>query len=549
VTIGEQTFTVNQSSGCTYTLSPVSANISANSATGSFNVNTGIGCNYAVTSNAPFITITSPNNGSGTVTYSVAANTGAARSGTITAGGQTFTINQAAGCAYSLSLSDIYIEPAGGTAGVNVTTGQGCVWTAQTNAPWITISNGTGTGNGTINFSVAPNTGPGRIGTITVGGQTLAVSQTSGCTYTLSSNSAFYPVSGGTGSFSVITASGCAWTAQTSAYFITITSGASGVGNGTVTYNVPSNPSLVRGGTIVAAGQTFTVTQAENGPIQPPNRAAFDFDGDGKSDFSIYRPSVGEWWYLRSSDGGNRAFQFGTASDKIVPADYTGDGKTDFAFYRPSTGQWFILRSEDFSYYAFPFGIAEDIPAPADYDGDGKADAAVYRPSTNVWYILKSTGGVTIQQYGASGDAPVPADYDGDGKADLALYNSSTSSWRVRTTNSSSVFSISGANVFKPVPADYTGDGKADLAFYDPAIGAWLVMRSEDRTTYLVRFGASGDIPASADYDGDGKADLAIYRPSTGDWWYASSGLNGQPRVRRFGIGTDMPVPSAYIPQ
>ena len=91
-----------------------------------------------------------------------------------------------------------------------------------------------------------------------------------------------------------------------------------------------------------------------------------------------------------AADGGNRAFQFGTSTDKIVPGDYTGDGKTDVAFYRPSTGEWFILRSEDFSYYSFPFGAAEDIPVPADYDGDGKTDAAVFRPSNSTWYIQNS---------------------------------------------------------------------------------------------------------------------------------------------------------------
>src|SRR4051794_2238490 len=50
----------------------------------------------------------------------------------------------------------------------------------------------------------------------------------------------------------------------------------------------------------------------------------FDFDGDGKTDISIFRPSAGEWWYLRSSDGQNRAYQFGTATDKPVPADFSG---------------------------------------------------------------------------------------------------------------------------------------------------------------------------------------------------------------------------------
>ena len=81
------------------------------------------------------------------------------------------------------------------------------------------------------------------------------------------------------------------------------------------------------------------------------NNTSFDFDGDSKTDISIFRPNVGEWWYLRSSDLDNRALQFGNSTDIPVPADFTGDGKTDIAFWR--NGEWFVLRSEDDSFFSF----------------------------------------------------------------------------------------------------------------------------------------------------------------------------------------------------
>ncbi|GEM_PF-1787354 len=137
-----------------------------------------------------------------------------------------------------------------------------------------------------------------------------------------------------------------------------------------------------------------------------------DYDGDGISDVAIYRPVGGsgnsEWWILRST-AGLFATPFGSSTDKAVQADYTGDGKADVAIWRPSTGQWFVLRSENRSFFAAPFGVTSDIPSPADYDGDGRTDFAVFRPSNGTWFVSKSTGGFSIQQFGASGDIPLPS--------------------------------------------------------------------------------------------------------------------------------------------
>ncbi|MCO6509344.1 MAG: SBBP repeat-containing protein, partial [Aridibacter famidurans] len=131
-------------------------------------------------------------------------------------------------------------------------------------------------------------------------------------------------------------------------------------------------------------GGTWDVFVTKFGtPISPSATSPFDFDGDGATDVSVFRPNsqpTAQWWLLRSSDSGTRGLAFGTSTDVPVAADFTGDGKTDVAFWRPSSGEWFILRSEDDSFFAFPFGANGDIPAPGDFDGDGKADPAVYRP-------------------------------------------------------------------------------------------------------------------------------------------------------------------------
>jgi uncharacterized delta-60 repeat protein len=84
---------------CTYSLTPASADFPSTGGTGNFMVNTEAGCSFTAVSNSTFVTLTSGSsgNGSGTVNFSVASNSSAARTGTITVEGQTFTINQAVG--------------------------------------------------------------------------------------------------------------------------------------------------------------------------------------------------------------------------------------------------------------------------------------------------------------------------------------------------------------------------------------------------------------------------------------------------------------------
>ena len=151
-------------------------------------------------------------------------------------------------------------------------------------------------------------------------------------------------------------------------------------------------------------------------------RSPTDFDGDGRADLTIFRPSSRTWFTDQSSTGSLTGTVWGSYPfDSLVPGDYDGDGRSDRAVFHPADGTWSIARTTSGS-LALVWGINEDRPAPEDYDGDGLTDVAVFRPSTAVWYRLySSTGTGEATTWGGGGDLPVAADFDGDGRADLAV--------------------------------------------------------------------------------------------------------------------------------
>ena len=289
----------------------------------------------------------------------------------------------------------------------------------------------------------------------------------------------------------------------------------------------------------IVRGSDFEVVQTPAHLLMPQS----DFDGDGKTDVSVFRPSSATWYLQRSQDG-FAAYQFGASTDAITPADFTGDGKSDIGVFR--NGTWYVLRSEDTTFFAAAFGASGDIPAPADYDADGNADLAVYRPSQGVWYILQSDAGFRAVSFGIAEDKPAIGDYDGDGKSDIAVFRPSTNVWyRLHSSNgafSAVQFGLAGDRV---VPADHTGDGKADVAVFRPSNGTWYILRSENAAVTSAPFGTVGDVPAPGDYDGDGRADLAVYRPSQGTW-YMQQSTSGFAAVA-FGTAEDKPAPAAFV--
>ena len=206
-------------SDCTYSLSATSANFGAAGGTGSFNVITENGCTFNATSNDWFIIITSGNGpGSGTVNYNVLGNNGAARTGTISVNGQIFTINQTnqtAECHPSVVFSSSSFSHLGGNGNLSINFGSQCSYTVTSSHDFITINNGTGTGSGTVNFSIAPNPGSDRLGSIVINGFLgYTITQTGGCSVFLNTTSTSFSPNGGNGSIPVTINDGCPFSVE-----------------------------------------------------------------------------------------------------------------------------------------------------------------------------------------------------------------------------------------------------------------------------------------------------------------------------------------------
>jgi hypothetical protein len=281
-----------------------------------------------------------------------------------------------------------------------------------------------------------------------------------------------------------------------------------------------------------------------------------DFDGDGKADLALFRPSENTWHISPISGHPSYYLTFSGSNEPGIPDDFDNDGRADMVVFNGGT-EWRVKRTGVGTLdhiLSRAWGSSNSERLNGDFNGDGLADFVYFDPLNGQWRIAANSGYDPLAQgesiapftYGGSSDIKVPGDYDGDGKTDIALYRPFESwsgvqgKWYIYSSTGGEITPVPVYGFWNdiPVPADYDGDGKTDIAIYRPGNGNWYVLSSIDGSETITPLGGSSDRCVPKDYDGDGKADPAIFTPSTGVWRIRPSG-GGADITRQFGQSTD----------
>ena len=399
LTIAGQAVTLTQASnGCSYSLN-YSSNVPTSGGLVPVQLTTGSTCDWNVVNDAPSVVsvsgATTP--GSGTINLNVSANPSpGARTLHLYIADTYVSLNQSGTqtqCSYTVT-PPAHLAWSGGMIAIAVSTTSGCAWTSNSNVSWATVSGAAGTtGSGSVTFNLTANpAGPSpRVGTVTVAGQTVTLTEP--------------PPATNAGIFR----QGFLWVLDVDGLETTI---------------VPPDLVYAYGG------------------IPGDIPIAGDWTGDGHTKIGIYRPSNG-LFILDSNgngilDAGDAVFNLHigkSPGDIPVVGDWNGDGRSKVGYFRQgflwildTNGNHIFEQGTD-QVYAFG-GVAGDVPVVGDWTGTGKSKIGVFRQGF-LWVLDANgngtfdgpSGGDLLFPYGGiPGDVPIVGDWTGTGVTQVGIF-------------------------------------------------------------------------------------------------------------------------------
>jgi len=551
LTIEGQTLTVTQA-GATYTLGS-NALMEGNNAGSDSVLLTVIPqiATWTATANAAWLHLspaTQSGAGSMAVVFSFDANPGAIRSGTLAIAGQTLTVTQA-GATYSLGINALMeANNAGGDSVVLTVSPQIATWTAAANVAWLHLSTGaqSGAGSTTVVFSFDANTGATRSGSLTIAGETLAITQ-AGATYSLGTNTFLEGANAGSDSVPLtITPQVATWTAAANAAWLHLSpANQSGAGSATVVFSFDANPGTTRSGTLTIAAQTVTVIQS--GPNFTLGTTARLEGPTAGSDSVILavNPNFGHWTATTNANwlhlsAANRS---GTGATNLIFSFDANSGSTRGGAITIG-GQTLNVTQAGASYIAagpFTILVSSNLnnPEGVAVDGAGNVYIADTGNSAINQLIAANTDAATLVSSGLSNPYGVAVDAEGN------VYIADTSDDAIKewTPANGNLTALVSSGLSNPQGVAVDDEGNVYIAdSSDGAIKEWTAANSNVTTLVSSGLNALGGVAV----DGAGNVYIADTSDGTIKEWTAansnvttlvSSGLNAPGGVAVDGAG------------
>lgn len=414
ISINGQSFKVVQGDSCSFTIAPSSTSLPFQGGSGTLTITASTpSCEWSVLDLPDWITgIPTDGVGTQTLTFSVAANAGLARSATLNISGQLFTVSQAANpCPFTVTPLELFTTGKATSKTITVTTNSGCTWRASSSVTWIgVVGTNPRSGSGTVTFVIAanPDVTPGstRVGVVVVAGQAVIITQRAGRFRT------------------------------------------------TIGVQRPSDSKfyLRYSPTTGFAEKEFIYGAGNDIPLSG------DWDGDGVDSVGIYRNGV--FFLKNKNEAGNAdlSFPYGQFGDIAVSGDWDGDGIDTIGVFRNGV---FFLRNTNTAGPAdiqVFFGQTGDIPVAGDWDGNGVDSVGIFR--NGVFFLRNSntSGFADIQvPFGLPTDRPIVGDWDGDGTDTIGVYRNGEYYMRnFNTTGPFNILAYYGTAADVPIRGDWT---------------------------------------------------------------------------------------------